>query len=255
MTTDHDLSLVDRALYEAWVEHPGNEVSRTDRWAQLVTPGVRRIFRNGVFRSVLEEHEANATIAKTIERYRTLGQRFWWVVTPSARPADLGDRLLAAGFRRINTAVGMIAEPGQLSIPRAEGVEAEVVGERSFDEWWAVQTQGWSMPAEPEAARAEANDRLVHLLLRVGGAPAGSGSIQLLEGFAHLFGGVTLPAFRNRGVFRTRVSAALEILAERGIPHVTAHCIHDTSAPIFRRFGFREVCEIAYYEHDAGAAA
>lgn len=54
--------------------------------------------------------------------------------------------------------------------------------------------------------------------IEIGGAPAAAGGIQFLDGFAHLFGGVTLPAFRRRGVLRTWVAVALDIIAERVFP-------------------------------------
>src|SRR5207244_1733579 len=45
-----------------------------------------------------------------VERFRARGVEFFWLVHPSAQPADLGERLEAAGVPVVETATGMALE-------------------------------------------------------------------------------------------------------------------------------------------------
>jgi GNAT superfamily N-acetyltransferase len=257
MNYDEKLSIVERAVHEGLVKSPESDVLRSDSWVQVITPSARTPLKNGVFWAVLREEEANAKIASAIELYSSLNLPFWWIVSPSSAPADIEERLLRAGFALTHTAAGMAAEPARLELDRSapEDVEAELVSEENLEEWLAVQAEGWSTPPPPiqllrqeqrRRLRGEASPR-IDMLFRVDGAPAGAGGLRLYQGFAHLFGGVVLPRYRRRGVFRAMVATRLESARARGIPGVTVHGLKDTSAPIFRRFGFDEVCDIKYY--------
>src|SRR5215468_10025176 len=53
---------------------------------------------NGVLWSDLDEAGADAAVTETIERYAALGLDFEWKWYAHDRPADLPDRLRAAGF-------------------------------------------------------------------------------------------------------------------------------------------------------------
>jgi GNAT superfamily N-acetyltransferase len=258
MSKDTKVARIEEALHAGWIKTPKNEIVRTDRWVQLTTRGLKGVLQNGVFRSILEPPEAQAKIEETIAHYRSLGVPFWWVVTPSTKPADMEERLLARGFKRTHTASGMLGDPASIRLAKEEGVGVEPVTERNLDAWLAVLAEGWSTPAAGlEAARAGVKRRAargdtsrVDLLVRAQGEPVGAGSMSFFKESAHLFGGVVLPRFRGRGFFRTRVAVSLELAAARGLSAVTVHSLQDTAAPILRHFGFEEVCELRYYGYE-----
>ncbi len=256
LTAKEKIALVERALYEAIVVGEGAELLVSESWVQRLTPGPAPQHHNQVFRSILAEDEADARIAATIAAYRALGVSFLWTITPSSMPADLGDRLCASGFRLAHVGRGMVADPGAIRVEPGAGVTVEPLSHENLDDWVRVHAAGWELP---DGASAELRAQLrrglgseacvMNLLARVDGTPAGTGSVQLCEGFAHLRGGIVLPEHRRRGIFRSLIAARLRILRDRGIDYVTVHGMRDTSAPILEAMGFEAVCDILYYSY------
>lgn len=246
---DYRLSYIECALHAGWVGTPKNEVIRSETWAQLTTPGSSRVLQNGVFRSVLDEGEVASKIEQVIEGYRALGVPFWWVVTPLTRPCDMAARLTERGFQLTSRAMGMCKDPRGVVLRCPEGVTVEEVSAHNIEEWARVQAEGWGPDFVEDPLVPPPPEQRIDVLVRSQGQVAGAGSILFLDGFTHLLRGVTLPAFRGRGVFRACVERRLEIAAERGAPVATSHCLAETSAPIYRRLGFEEVCELAYYRY------
>src|SRR5258707_912878 len=65
---------------------------------------------NRIGRANLGQNEADAAIAAVIARARAKNVSLVWWVGPSSRPADLGRRLVAHGFRHTVDLPGMAAE-------------------------------------------------------------------------------------------------------------------------------------------------
>ncbi|HZI05184.1 MAG TPA: GNAT family N-acetyltransferase, partial [Archangium sp.] len=63
-------------------------------------------------------------------------------------------------------------------------------------------------------------------------------------------GGVVLPAFRGRGLYRALVTARLRYAAEREIPFATSHARANTSAPLLERLGFETLCRFPVFSND-----
>ena len=59
---------------------------------------IRHLPYNGVIRTRLAEGSTAVTISRVTERFRARGVQYFWVVHPSATPADLGDRLAVHGL-------------------------------------------------------------------------------------------------------------------------------------------------------------
>jgi GNAT superfamily N-acetyltransferase len=62
-----------------------------------------------------------------------------------------------------------------------------------------------------------------------------------------LLGGVVLPRFRGRGLYRALVRARLSDARTHGIALATSHAREATSAPILERLGFATICRFARY--------
>ncbi len=65
-------------------------------------------------------------------------------------------------------------------------------------------------------------------------------------GFAGIWGGSTLPAYRGRGIYRALVAARARSALGRGIPLIHSDCT-DMSSPILERSGLRAVTTTTPY--------
>src|SRR5262249_35018101 len=85
----------------------GGGEERDDPQIQWVLGGSPIDYHNAVVRARLAPEQADAAIAASIERLRARGVPGTWHVGPSMRPADLGARLVAHGFRYAGDDIGM----------------------------------------------------------------------------------------------------------------------------------------------------
>jgi GNAT superfamily N-acetyltransferase len=79
------------------------------------------------------------------------------------------------------------------------------------------------------------------------GKPAAVASYMAFARSAYLIGGVVLPEFRGKGLYRALVASRLRDAATRRLSLATSHAMADTSAPLLLRMGFVEVCRYAVY--------
>lgn len=240
-----ELVIVTRRAFVPWA---GTQVIKRPGWLQLVTPSFRQGGLNEVIHAQLDEHQADAMIDAAIAGYRELGLRFRWTITPSCRPTDLPQRLEARGLQRVELA-GMIR--GVEEMPGADDpdIEVEHVTLESLSEYMAVIGAGWGFDTAPaerygHAQLVDPERRYALFLARHRGQPAAAASGIAFERSLFLQGGVVLPEFRNRGLYRALVAARLRHAAARGLALVTVHADCSTSAPLLERFGFRRVLEL-----------
>ncbi|REG37535.1 acetyltransferase (GNAT) family protein [Archangium gephyra] len=237
----------------AYLPLPDTQVIERPGWLQLLTPSLRQGGLNEVAYSALDEKEADAVIDETLEQYRRLGLRFRWTVGPDSRPADLAERLERRGMRR-NETLGMIRGT---SVPAsAEGdITVEQVDEHTVEEYSRTMGEGWGMDPEPITAfnrlvLSHPGRRHRLFLARYRGVPAGTAGLVTFERSVYLLGGVVLPAFRGRGLYRALVTERLGYAAGRGIPFATIHARASTSAPLLERFGFETLCRFPIFTND-----
>lgn len=259
LTREQKITLVERSSHEGLGEDRGGEVILSEHWVQTIVPGVRSFVANRVYRSVLDADEVDARIAATVAMYQARGLPLQWLVGPGARPLDLGERLLATGFRLATTAAGLFARLEEIRPGLGQDVTVEATDERTLGDWVTIQAAGWHMPlTQAERLRAQslrrlrsARERTLYAVGRIAGAPAGAASVDLHDGFAYLRNLVVLPEHRRKGVLRALLADLLVRLKARDMPYITAHAIEDTSAPILEAMGFERVCEIRYYDKSA----
>jgi len=242
----HELLIVPRRAFLPW---SGTEVIERPGWLQLVTPSFRQGGLNEVVHAQLDASEADAVIDATLARYRTLGLRFRWTVTPDCRPADLGQRLEQRGLERAEL-LGMVRTIDE--VPAQDEVRIERVGLANLSEYLATVGAGWGLdpaPFEPYA-RAQLADpiaRYALFLARVGEQPVAIAGCIAFERSLYLQGGVVLPEFRQRGIYRALTHARLRYAASRGLGLVTTHALRSSSAPLLERLGFRSLVEFSSY--------
>jgi hypothetical protein len=230
------------AMARAYFAVPGQRVIDRPEWFQVITPSVKHGSLNGIERSVITR-DLDAVIDGAIADYRTIGCKFRWTVTPGSAPDDLGERLERRGLVRR----GLVAMARNTNEPfeAVSGVTVERVTAATIDAFADVNASGWSGDAtELRELYIAALEHQTMYLARVDGVPAGASSMNAFARTAYLRGGVVLPQFRGRGVYRAMVAARVAA-CERDV--VTTAANAETSAPILVRMGFVEVARYCAY--------
>lgn len=238
----------------AFLPLPDTQVIERPGWLQLITPSLRQGGLNEVVFSALDAQEADTVIDETLALYRRLELRFRWNVGPDSRPVDLSERLARRGLRQ-SEVLGMLRETSAAPLVPEGAITVEEVDELTVAEYSRTMAAGWEMdPAPLEVlnrsvlAHPERRHRL--FLARYRGAPAGTAGLVTFERSVYLLGGVVLPAFRQRGLYRALVASRLRYAAERRIPFATSHARADTSAPLLARLGFETLCRFRVFSND-----
>jgi GNAT superfamily N-acetyltransferase len=238
---------------DGFVRFEGMRVVRRPGWSQLITP----MFRQGGFNEVslarLEPAGADDVIAATIAEYDALGIRFRWTVGPDSAPPDLGVRLAAQGLvgeRVVMMAAAIDEVLARLSVDPAIRIEPVTAG--NVEDHVTVSAAGWSCDPGPlrfyqGVLQADAGGRHHGCVAYVEGVAAGIGNHVRFERSAYLIGGVVLPEFRGRGVYRALIAARLRHARDAGLAVVTTQARAATSAPILARLGFVALTECETY--------
>jgi len=257
---DRRLAWLERSLYEGFARIYDSEVIITPSWIQIVTPSLNNPLRNAVCCNISAEAEVDEQIRQTLRLYQSKGLRCSWVVGPRTRPLDMGERLLAAGFKQAAISWGLTAHLSELSLPVAPSsteprIDIELLGEHNLDKWLHVHQAVWSVPPELAARMREARQRkafdtghgILEYVARANETAMGIAALHLFDEFAHLSEGAILPGFRKQGVFLRLVRKRLETLREMGLSFVTVHALPSTSGPIFQKMGFRRAYDFVRY--------
>ncbi|MFD4787838.1 GNAT family N-acetyltransferase [Streptomyces sp. NPDC058459] len=238
------LARYDRQMrQDARPDTPGVRIERTGAV-------VRRIADargwNGVVWSRLDAAGADRAIEEQIARFRGLGRDFEWKLYGHDGPADLGDRLTAAGFRAGEPETLMIGEIAELTLEErlpegvrlvraadAAGVDLVVdVHERVFG------TDGTALRAHLLARLAADPGTVLAVVALAGEEPVASARLELVPGadFAGLWGGGTVEEWRGRGLYRALVAHRTRVAAARGCRHVQVDA-SAMSRPVLERLG------------------
>jgi GNAT superfamily N-acetyltransferase len=140
---------------------------------------------------------------------------------------ELRERLLAAGLEPDDEETVVVAEAASIPPPPDE-VELRIVTDEFVD-----------LAAEVFGDRFELPETAVAVVAVVDGHAVSGGRVDFEDGveFAGLFGGVTLPAYRGRGLYRATVAKRAELARDRGYRWLYSDAL-PTSRPILERVGF-----------------
>lgn len=198
--------------------------------------------------------DLDALIRRQVEFFTASAERAEWKLYGHDEPADLPDRLLAAGFEpedRETIVIGPVtlpaAEPpegvrlrevtARADLERIVEMEEAVWGE---DRSWLVDTLEGELAADPTG--------LTIVVAEADGEVVSAGWIRY-EGstpFASLWGGSTRQAWRRRGIYRALVSYRARLAAARGYSLLQVDA-SDDSRPILERLGFVAVTTTTPY--------
>jgi GNAT superfamily N-acetyltransferase len=224
---------------------------------------VRRVFmgRSGFagYRSVahLAPAELDALIARQRDIFAALGQGVEWKWHSYDLPADLPDRLRAAGFepQEQETVVVGLALPLTADLPALpEGVRLRAVTERvDLDRIAAMEGGVWEedrswLADALEAELATGPESVTVLVAEADDTVVSAGWVRYVAGteFAGLWGGSTMTRWRRKGIYRALVAARARLALDRGYRYLQVDA-SDNSRPILERLGFVALCETVPY--------
>ncbi|GAA2629102.1 GNAT family N-acetyltransferase [Streptomyces spororaveus] len=252
MTIDLDELLKVRARFDAearegaQADAPPASVERAGAVVRHVAPEPGW---NSVLWSDLDEGTADAEIAAQVAFFTGRGcPEFEWKLYDYDRPADLGDRLRAAGFvpePPETLMVGLVSELAKLPVEPPEGITLRVVtDEAGVDLMMRVHTGafGRERPRLREQVLGklrEEPETIAAVLAMAGDTPVSAARMEMQPGlaFAGLWGGGTVPEWRGRGIYRLLVAHRARLAAELGIDYLQVDA-SDDSRPILERLGF-----------------
>ncbi|MGA5064177.1 GNAT family N-acetyltransferase [Streptomyces exfoliatus] len=256
MENQHVRDLYDRQIRrEARPEGPGCRVERVGDVVRQTGPAHAW---NGVLWSGLDASGADEAIAGQIAHYRAAGVSFEWKLYAHDTPADLGDRLLAAGFTAEDPETLMTAEAASLSldVPLPEGVELRAVTDEAGVRQ-VVEVHERAFGTDSSHIGRQLLDHLAAdpgtvtaVVALAAGEPVSAARLELCPGtdFAGLWGGGTVESWRGRGLYRALVAHRTRVAAEHGHRYVQVDAA-DTSRPILQRLGFHTLSTTTPYTY------
>jgi len=161
-----------------------------------------------------------------LARMRELSGHVEWKYYSHDGP-ELRQRLVAAGLEPDDEETVVVAEVASIP-PPPDDVELQIVTEEFVELAASVFGDRFDLP-----------EKAVAVVAMVDGKPVSGGRVDFEDGveFAGLFGGITLPEFRGRGLYRATVAKRAELARERGYRWLYSDAL-PTSRPILERLGF-----------------
>lgn len=200
--------------------------------------------------------ELDRLIARQRDYFAARGEAVEWKTRGHDEPADLADRLHAAGFRpeeRETVLVGRAEDLATEPVLPHGVVLREVGDEAGLHRIAALESTVWGQDmawlADDLIGRmATAPDEIAVLAAEADGQVVSAAWLSLRPGtqFAALWGGSTLPAWRRRGIYRALVARRARLALARGAAYLQVDASND-SAPILRRLGLQEVTTTTPY--------
>ncbi|MFD5520367.1 GNAT family N-acetyltransferase [Streptomyces sp. NPDC127066] len=200
--------------------------------------------------------ELDTLIARQRDFYAARGEAVEWKTRAHDLPADLTDRLTAAGFVAENSETVLIGKsvdlaadpvlPDGVTLRRVTaGADLQRIAAMESTVWG----EDWNWVADDLAARIEnAPENIVVLVAEAGTEVVCAAWLVFKDGvdFGGLWGGSTLEEWRGRGIYRAMVAHRARLAAARDIPYVYVDA-SAASAPILTRLGLHAVTTTTPY--------
>ncbi len=171
---------------------------------------------------------ADGDVEPLVARMREIPGHVEWKYYSHDGP-ELRERLLAAGLEPEDEETVLVADAASIPPP-------------SHDVELRLATREFVELAERVFGRSHGSglpDKSLAVVAVVDGRPVSGGRVDFEDGveFAGLFGGITLPEYRGRGLYRAVVARRAELARERGYRWLYSDSL-PTSRPILERLGF-----------------
>jgi len=212
---------------------------------------------NAVNLAHLTAETTSERIAQAVAFFGTFGVPFRWFVGPTSTPADLPERLEAAGLPALSNTPGMALDIGAMrddpaTVPGLTVREVSTAAE--LDAWLEACRVAFPFDDPTAAAWRRAHvalgwgeDRpLRNYVARIDDRPVAVSALMLNGEVAGIWNVGTLAEFRGRGIGREATLVALSDARACGY----RAAILGSSAlglPVYRRIGFVEVCRVRHF--------
>ena len=203
----------------------------------------------------LDGPELDALIAQQVDFFAARGERFEWKHHSHDLPADLPQRLSAAGFvaqERETVLIGAAAPlaspapdlPDGVRIRRTTDAADFAAIEALNGVVWGTEL-GWLADM---LAEESVNEHFGVWVAEAGGQVVSAAWLRGVPGtdFAGLWGGATLAEYRGRGIYKALVGVRAAVALELGHPYLQVDASED-SRPILQRLGFVAVTHTTPY--------
>lgn len=217
------------------------------------TPDVVRLValaegQGAVIYSRLTVSNVDQVIRDQIAYFEGIGQDFEWKVFSHDTPSDLRERLMAYGFVSDDAEAIMVLdlEAAPETLFAQSPVEIRRITDPSqIDTVVQVLNQVWdddqsSLGTWLAEELAHQGDHLSVYIAFVDGVPASTAWIRFHENspFAGLWGGSSLPQYRQRGLYTALLAVRAREARQRGVRYLTIDA-SPMSEPIVRKYGFQ----------------
>ncbi len=243
MDNESLLALYDR-LMRLEVEYPEMQRERLPGLVRHTRPAPGRSF---VLYSQLDEAGADAAIEEQIAYYRQRGLTFEWKVYDHDSPPDLLQRLQQRGAEvdepEAILALDLQHTPAELLLPPGADVRP-IATRQGLADVIAVEQQVWGGEFdwiyERLGGHLEIPGYVNVYVAYAEGQPACTAWVYFNPNgvFADLWGGSTLPAYRQRGLYMALLRVRVQAARQRGYRYLTVDA-GPMSRPILERHGFR----------------
>ena len=195
-------------------------------------------------------------IARQRDYFAARGEPVEWKTYDYDEPADLPDRLSAAGFVpedpetvvvALSTAIAAAPVLPDGVVLRQVTADADMRRIAAMEsEVWDLD-RGWTGEHLIRQVAATPDDYIV-LTAEAARQVVAAGWVEFRPGsqFAGLWGGATLAKWRGRGIYRALVARRAQLAAARGVRYLQVDASSD-SAPILRRLGFQPLTTTTPY--------
>jgi GNAT superfamily N-acetyltransferase len=198
----------------------------------------------------LDGDALDALIARQRDYFAARGEGVEWKLHGHDLPASLPDRLVAAGFapeERETVVVGLAGPLAAAELTPPDGVLlTEVVADADLariadmeSAVWGID-RGWQAEALAKEIAADPSSITIVAAVTEGeGEVVSAGWVRYVTGtgFATLWGGSTLAAWRGRGIYKALVAYRARLAVARGYTYLQVDA-SDDSRPILERLGF-----------------
>lgn len=210
----------------------------------------------------LDGAELDALIARQRDYFAAKGQAVEWKLRGHDLPADLPDRLRAAGFVPEDEETILIAESAAIAErlrgrDSVDGVVVRLTTDRNdFERIAAMESSVWGEDwswLTDELVRHHTSGHTDIYVAEAAGQVVSAAWAVYKPGtdFTGLWGGSTLPDWRGRGIYKALVAVRAARAIELGYKYLQVDA-SDNSSPILQRLGFLPVTTTTPWVHTPG---
>jgi GNAT superfamily N-acetyltransferase len=197
--------------------------------------------------------ELDELIARQRDFFTARKQSVEWKTWGHDLPAELPDRLLAAGFvsEERETVVVGLAEEMAAPVELDGIVLRETREEADFRRIVAASSEAFGKDVGfllPYLIDKKNDPNMVIVVAEAEGQVVSSARLEIVPGteFGGLWGGSTLAKWRGRGIYRALIAYRAQVALRRGVKYLQVDASED-SRPILERLGFVKVTTTTGY--------